>query len=261
MVQQQILDAILATMDQRHVSQGDLAAALGCSQTTVSRLLRGHTQLSVDDLFKIAKVLQVSPSTFIDQAMNKGPYIVTLPADVQQIFCADAVGFQLFSRLKIPTTLPGLAEFFTSDQMNQVRKKIADLKKLGVIIEDIDGKLRLNYPDAEAIYLAQDEHYNARITELYGRLRDTKGDISKLSEKESEAWKKINGDAVVVDYFTRPQIEEQKVLLLQFFNFIRAQLRANRTSVGKGVETQLRAIYLSSLPYPTLKPLPLARGN
>lgn len=253
MVQKQILDAIVATMDQQKVSQGDLASALGCSQTTVSRLLRGQTQLTVDDLFNIAKVLKVSPSIFIDQAVNKGPYIVTLPMDVQNIFCADAVGFHLFSRLKVSSTLADLSEFFSPDQMAVVRGKIVELKKLGAVVEDIDGRLRLNYPDAEAIYLSQDVHYNARITELYGRLRESKGDLSKLPEKEAEAWKKINGDAVVIDYFTRPQIEEQKALLLQFFNFIRSQLRANRTSAVKSSDTELRAIYLSSLPYPALK--------
>lgn len=253
MVQQTILDAIVASMEQRNVSQGDLARSLGCSQTTVSRLLRGLTQLTVDDLFKIARVLQVSPATFIDQAVAKGPQIVTLPPEVQEIFCVDAVGFQLFSSLKIPSTFADLTKNFAEEHIAPLRKKIAELKRLGAVVEDIDGKLRLNYPDAEAVYFVQDANYNARITELYGRLRSTKGDVSRLTEKELEEWKKVNGDAVVIDYFTRTQLEEQKTLLLQLFNYIRSQLRANRMLPHKLEGAELRAVYLSSLPYPYLK--------
>jgi transcriptional regulator with XRE-family HTH domain len=252
MVQKHILDAIVATMEQRNVSQGELASGLGCSQTTVSRLLRGHTQLTVDDLFKIAKVLKVNPTVFIEQAVAKVPHVVTIPSEVQKIFCSDAVGFQIFNRLKTPTSFSDLVLFFGPEHIPNVRKKISELKSSDAVVEDIDGKLRLNYPDAESIHLSQDAEYKTRITELYGRLRETKGDLTKLTEKESEAWRRINADVVVMDYFTRPQVEEQKSLLLQFVNFVRSQLRANRMN-DRVEATELRVIYLSSLPYPDLK--------
>ncbi|MBS1984528.1 MAG: helix-turn-helix transcriptional regulator [Bdellovibrionales bacterium] len=239
-------------MERRNVSQGDLASGLGCSQTTVSRLLRGHTQLTVDDLFRIAKVLQVNPSVFIDQAVSKAPSIVTLSPAVQSIFCADTIGFHLFNRLKQPLTFAELAVHFSPEHLPTVRKKIQDLKQLEAVVEDIDGRLRLNYPDAESLYLVQDANYNARITEIYGRLRETKGDPAKMSDKDAEAWRRINGDALVMDYFTRPQIEEQKALLLQLFNFVRSQLRANRMTSGRTEPMELRALYLSSLSYPGL---------
>lgn len=253
MIQQHVLDAIVATMDQRNVSQGELAASLGCSQTTVSRMLRGLTQLTVDDLYKIARVLQVNPLNLMEQAVAKGPQIVTIPRQVQDLFCCDVVGFHLFNRLKTPMSFADLSLHFAPEQIAPLRKKIADLKQLGAVVEDIDGKVRLNYPDAESLYLVQDNTYNLRITELYGKLRDSKGDLSRLSEKELETWKRVNGDAVIVDYFTKSQVEEQKALLLQFFNFIRSQLRANRTSPPRPENIELRAIYLSSLPYPSLK--------
>lgn len=259
MIQKHILDAISASMEQRGVSQGQLAAGLGCSQTTVSRLLRGQTQLTVEDLFKIAKVLQVNPTVFMEQAVSKGPAVISIPREVQEIFCADAVGFQLLSRLRTSMTFAELATFYGNDHIPLLRRKIAELKKLDVIVEDIDGKLRLNYADSESVVLAQDAHYKARIVELYARLRETKGDLSRMTPKEVEDWKRVNADIVMLDYFTRPQIEEQKALVMQFLNFIRSQLRANRMSPPRGEPRQLRAIYLSSLPYPSLKGVSLPK--
>jgi transcriptional regulator with XRE-family HTH domain len=248
-----ILDAIVATMESRGVSQGDLASGLGCSQTTISRLLRGLTQITVDDLFRIAHVLQVNPQMFMDHAVQKAPQIVNLPPEVQTLFCSDDVGYHLFNRLKKPQTFAELVTFFKADQLPLLRKKIQELKERQALIEDIDGKIRLNFPDAEALFFTQDRVYNSRITELYGLLREEKLQLPHLAPRETETWKRLNGDAVVVEYFTQGQIEEQKALLLQLYNFVRSQLRANRMSPPRADQVELRAIYLSSLPYPSLR--------
>ena len=263
-MQKVILDAITAIMDKRGVTQDQLAATLGCSQTTISRLLRGKTKLTIEDLFNIAKALNTDPTVLVEQATKQMPQPLQLTPETQSLLCADAVGFQIFNRLKTAMTFAELANFFRPDQVPLVRRKVADLKRAEVILEDIDGRIRLNHMEAETFFFNQDKAYNERITELYGLLRNTKGDLGKMPEKELNYWKRYNGDAVVVEYFTPSQIEEQKVLLLQLYNFIRYQMRTNRLAQtmdptakprpdSRDQVRELRAVYLASLPYPDLK--------
>ncbi len=262
-MQKLILDAIATIMDRRGVTQDQLAASLGCSQTTISRLLRGKTKLTVEDLFNIAKALNTDPTVLVEQASRQVPQPIMLNPEVQQLFCADHVGFQIFLRLKRPMSFSELATFFRADQIPAVRRKITDLKRHEVVIEDIDGRLRLNNLEAEAVFFNQDKAYNQRITELYNFTRQTKGDLTKMSEKEVAQWKRYNGDAVVIEYFTPSQIEEQKVLLLQLYNFVRYQMRTNKLAQAMGDSEkidrsssepkELRVIYLSSLQLPDLK--------
>jgi|GEM_PF-1486446 len=265
-MQKLILDAITVIMEKRGVTQDQLAASLGCSQTTISRLLRGKTQLTVEDLFNIAKALNTDPTVLVEQASRSVPQPVTLSPEVQAHLTSDMVGFQLFNRLKVPMTFSELAACFRPEQIPLVRRKIADLKRNDVLIEDIDGRLRLNHmEEAERFLFTQDAAYNQRITELYGMTRHSKGDLSKMSEREAAQWRRYNGDAIFVDYFSPSQIEEQKTLVLQFYNFVRYQLRTNRLAqamdpTGKKGEArepkELRVIYLSSLPFPDVKKSP-----
>jgi transcriptional regulator with XRE-family HTH domain len=261
-MQKLILDAITVIMEKRGVTQDQLAASLGCSQTTISRLLRGKTKLTVEDLFNIAKALNTDPTVLVEQASRSVPQPVTLSPEIQAQLTNDGAGFQIFNRLKVPMTFSELATYFRPDQIPLVRRKITDLKRADVIIEDIDGRLRLNHmEEAERFLFTQDQAYNDRIVELYGMTRSTKGDLSKMNERDAANWRRYNGDAIFVDYFSPSQIEEQKTLLLQFYNFIRYQLRTNRLAqamdpTGKRDvrETkELRVIYLSSLPYPDSK--------
>lgn len=61
-----VLTEIEAWMARRRISQSELARRLGVSSPWVNKRLHGVVPMSVDDLFEIAEVLDVSPVTFFD---------------------------------------------------------------------------------------------------------------------------------------------------------------------------------------------------
>lgn len=62
-----IADEVRAAMARRHVTQTQLAEALGISRQAVSDRLRGRTPFTVRDLLVAARVLRVSPWHLIPQ--------------------------------------------------------------------------------------------------------------------------------------------------------------------------------------------------
>lgn len=57
---------IRAEMARRGVLQKDVAAVLGISVQGISERLNGHTRITVDELVKIAALLQVPISNLVD---------------------------------------------------------------------------------------------------------------------------------------------------------------------------------------------------
>ena len=58
-------------MHQRALTQKDLAALSGLTETQVSRYLRGKTEPGISTLHKQAKALNVSPAIFLCPATNR----------------------------------------------------------------------------------------------------------------------------------------------------------------------------------------------
>lgn len=57
-----VLGALIVKLrDDRHISQKDLATAIGMSPSTWSRIERGDSGLSIEQLKKVAKVLELTP--------------------------------------------------------------------------------------------------------------------------------------------------------------------------------------------------------
>lgn len=56
---QHVAMLMLDKMEQLHLTQGGLAELMGCSQQYVSRVLKGHENLTIDTIFKIEKVLDL----------------------------------------------------------------------------------------------------------------------------------------------------------------------------------------------------------
>lgn len=55
-------------MARRSLSQQDLAQALGMSQAAISKKLRGQTQITLEELHRIADHLGVSADKLIEDA-------------------------------------------------------------------------------------------------------------------------------------------------------------------------------------------------
>lgn len=56
---QHVAMLMLDKMDQLHITQKGLAEMMGCSQQYVSKVLKGHEDLTIDTLFKIQKALDL----------------------------------------------------------------------------------------------------------------------------------------------------------------------------------------------------------
>ncbi|MBS1983829.1 MAG: helix-turn-helix domain-containing protein [Bdellovibrionales bacterium] len=257
MLQAQLLNAIRRIMKIQGVSQSDLASILECSQASISQLLKGATKLTVEDLEKISVALQTHPTTLMEDASNKVASSVNLEERVQDLVCDTADAFHLFNILKQPSSVVEIESRFPEESLIAVRAKLDELKKLNIVTTDLDGRLKLNLPEAGSIHFEIDESYNKRIIEVFARTRSQAENASGLDPIDLSNWKKMNCDALYLNYFSDEQAEEQVRLMRHLMGYVRHQLRANRLAAltadtSQGLKRgKLRVVYLTNMEYPT----------
>jgi transcriptional regulator with XRE-family HTH domain len=255
MIQTRVLEIISRAMKKRGVTQLQLADALRCSQTTISQILNGKTRLTVEDLSNIASVLRMQVTEIVSGAEEMPPGLLHLTGELNEAICEDDITFQLFNTLKRPHRYEQLISLFPISNKLNIDSKIEFFRKKGIILEDLEGRLTINTPDAASLHYDITSAYEQRIVDIYKRIRPVVSKIAKSSEKELADWRKKNLDTFYVEYFSEQQIIDQNRYLRNFLEFIKQQLRINyfeKRIKDSGEKYELRSIFISNVPLPSI---------
>jgi transcriptional regulator with XRE-family HTH domain len=79
-LQDRISEEIRVALTRRRMSATELARALGWSRSQISRKLNGQTEISLNDLERIARVLQSSPGDLLSSMTDWRGAIASLMA-------------------------------------------------------------------------------------------------------------------------------------------------------------------------------------
>lgn len=69
----------------KNLTQLYIAEELGIDAASYSRMERGETQITVERLIKVAKVLDVNVSSFLESQLNSSELLEEILAEVKQI--------------------------------------------------------------------------------------------------------------------------------------------------------------------------------
>ncbi len=254
-MQDHISKCIFRIMKTRGITQGQLASSLSCSQTAISNLLSGKARLTIDDLSKIANTLEVSFDELIMEATQTSRHPIHLNPEVEAYICSNALTFYLLNRLKKPIPIRELLVEFPESEKDEVQNEISYLKKIDLITEDVSGFLKVNSSQSNVLHYRLTKEYSKRISEIYSSLRPIVNEIASSPKKTTE-WIQRNVDAFYIEVFTEEQISQQNMMLRQFLDLIKHQIRMNEHSAQRSSlkeNSELRVIFTVSAPYPQKK--------
>ncbi|HEV8267899.1 MAG TPA: helix-turn-helix transcriptional regulator [Thermoanaerobaculia bacterium] len=73
----------------RHLTQADLAAKIGVTQSDLSRMENGEYKVGLDTLFKILQVFELSMSHFFEEPTDEAPALAPAPSGDQHTLLND----------------------------------------------------------------------------------------------------------------------------------------------------------------------------
>lgn len=178
----------------------DLAEQIGTSQSSVSRSLSGETELSLERMYEIARVLGVSAAIIFEEAERRAPPY-EFSAEFEEYLCLDFRRYLVFVALNIPKTSAQL-EAETNASQVLIQSLLKRLKSEGLLLELQSGEFQLNDYGRRSKFRRSKSFYELK-TKLYSLQAEH---TLRNLDRAKEFWADRD-DRLVMGYLTREQAE------------------------------------------------------
>lgn len=224
-----VLQVIRERMKALDLNMKDLADQIGTSQSAVSRLLSGETELSIDRMYEISRVLGVSGSALVEEAERKMAPI-EFPEAFEEFVCSDFRRYLILVALNGPRTVSELMGETKASQVfiQAFLKRLNSERMLMTLQADRfqlnDRARRSKFRSSKAFY-----ELKAKLFSL-----QSEHTVRNLSQPP-EYWKNRD-DRLVVAYLTQEQAERFASMIEGLGNQIEELDRQNVRASGSRMQ-------------------------
>lgn len=219
-----VLQVIRERMKDRGLTMSDLAEQIGTSQSSVSRSLSGETELSLERMYEIARVLGVSAAIIFEEAEQRAP-AHEFSEELETYLCSDFRRYLVFVALNIPKSINQL-EHETNASVVLIQSLIKRLKVEGLLLTLQGDQFQLNDRGRRSKFRKSRSFYDLKM-KLYSL--QSEHTIRNLGQPP-EYWADRD-DRLVVAYLTDVQAKRVasmlEALAIQISEMDRQNLRAN----------------------------------
>jgi len=215
-----ISQVIRERMKNHGVTMQDLAEQIGTSQSSISRSLSGETELTIERLYEIARVLGVSTAVLVEEAERRvAPFEVS--EEFENYLCSDLRRYLVFVALNLPRTIHQL-EDETHASIVLIQSLIKRLKSEKLILELQGDRFQLNDEGRRMKFRKARAFYDLK-SKLYAL--QAEHTVKNLNQPR-EFWADRD-DRLVMAYLTREQAERIAGMLEAIANQISEMDRQN----------------------------------
>ncbi|MBT3980312.1 MAG: helix-turn-helix transcriptional regulator [Bacteriovoracaceae bacterium] len=255
-MQQEILSTVRRKLSEAGINQKKLAEMMDRPLSSVNRLLNGQKALTIEELGELCRIFGISIGRIIQETEHSLPQIKYLEANEEKTILETDLVFDLWNILKVKRSLGDILNFFPTPKHSEVICHLNHFVKKGVVIKDPYENYIVNFERSQNVFFRHSDAYTKRKVSVFDRIFTQKPDLSQMPTTLKQNWVDSYSDGFMIDYFTKDQIKQRKVLIRQLWNFMRAQRNMNDTSrIPQNVneDLELRVFSIVDMAYPREK--------
>lgn len=226
-----ICQVIRERMKAQGLTMQTLAEEIGSSQSSVSRSLSGETELTLERLYEITRVLGVNAALIVEEAERRiAPFEVS--EGFENYLCSDFRRYLVFVALNVPRTIREL-ETETNASLVSIQSLLKRLKSERLLLELQGERYQLNDNGRRMKFRRGRAFYDLK-TKLYALQAEH---TVKNLDQPKEFWVDRD-DRLVVAYLTKEQAER-----------VAGMLEAIANQISEIDRQNLRNLDMSFVPY------------
>lgn len=204
-----ILVQIKKSMEELKFTQADLGEALNLKQSSISSLLNGKSQFTLEQYLIVAGWLGIKPHKLISSAEAEITQTLPMPPEVELVLYKSELHLLAYCAATQDVSADDLT---TIDYpKDKIKSALEDLVRVGVLIKK---KEKYTQKDPNVVYQPHDP---LRSTDCHRRIALSAWKTWERLRKTNAAFKNKTFNFVLLDRFTRTQMKEVETLLWQAY--------------------------------------------